>query len=197
MEKENKKKLKGFSLIESILAVFLVTFGIVTVFPLLGLSSSQTIDSRDQIIAAFLSQEGVELVRNIRDDNWAKKEDGIPGYDGAFEGLGNNFPNFSASNCLVSFPSGLAVPEIPECNSGGGGDRYLYLDGNGKYVTESSGNTKTRFQRKISIQYDVSKNTATVESMVIWSGGTFPATSACNTKSKCVYSSVVLTRWND
>jgi len=66
MNKENK----GFTLIEAMVALVLVTLA---VGPLLVLSTTTVnVASRieNNLIAANLAQEGIEVVRNIRDTNW-------------------------------------------------------------------------------------------------------------------------------
>ena len=67
--------LKGFSLMEALLATFLLSVGIVAVLSLMASSLRSSMVARDQEIATLLAQEGVELVRNVRDNNWADGND--------------------------------------------------------------------------------------------------------------------------
>src|SRR3989338_5479549 len=62
---------KGFSIIEVIISVFVIAVGLVSIIGLIAGSLRESINSRNQTIAANLVQEGVELVRNVRDNNWA------------------------------------------------------------------------------------------------------------------------------
>jgi hypothetical protein len=61
--------------------------------------------NRDYLIASMLAQEGLELVRNIRDSNWftsgANWDDGIRG-DGTFSMAYNSVPDFSVN--LINDP---------------------------------------------------------------------------------------------
>ncbi|OHA66878.1 MAG: hypothetical protein A3C04_02450 [Candidatus Wildermuthbacteria bacterium RIFCSPHIGHO2_02_FULL_45_25] len=61
---------KGFTLIEVIVAVGIITVGVVGVLSLVNQSLSLSTDLRNRIVATYLAQEGVELVRNMRDYNW-------------------------------------------------------------------------------------------------------------------------------
>lgn len=69
---------KGFTLIEVILAIFFITVGTAGVFSLLQRTFVLASVSADQLKAAYLAQEGVEIVRNIRDGNWLRQR-GDPG----------------------------------------------------------------------------------------------------------------------
>jgi prepilin-type N-terminal cleavage/methylation domain-containing protein len=75
MQQRQNKNKKGFSFIEVMLSVFLLSMGMVAAIILLGKGLRESIDSRNQLIASLLAQEGVELVRNIRDKNWVTPQD--------------------------------------------------------------------------------------------------------------------------
>ncbi len=60
----------GFTLLETIIAVGMVVVGLTTALALLGTSVSAVTIVRERITAANLVQEGVEVTRNIRDNNW-------------------------------------------------------------------------------------------------------------------------------
>ncbi|PJE69035.1 hypothetical protein COU96_01965 [Candidatus Shapirobacteria bacterium CG10_big_fil_rev_8_21_14_0_10_38_14] len=55
---------------EAIVAIFVITTGIVGVLSLVTQTISSATFSKDKLIAAYLAQEGIEIVRNIRDTNW-------------------------------------------------------------------------------------------------------------------------------
>ena len=54
---------------EAIVAIFVITTGIVGVLSLVTQTISSATFSKDKLIAAYLAQEGIEIVRNIRDTN--------------------------------------------------------------------------------------------------------------------------------
>ena len=75
----SKKNNTGFTLIEVIAAIFLIIVGLVGVlivvqqfFPTIKIASSQ-------LTAAYLVQEGIEIVRNIRDTNWLNGQEWTTG----------------------------------------------------------------------------------------------------------------------
>jgi len=65
-----KIKKTGFTLMEAIVAIFLITVGIVGTYALITMTISSATISKDKLVAAYLAQEGIEIVRNIRDTNW-------------------------------------------------------------------------------------------------------------------------------
>lgn len=186
--KKNNSVKKGFSIGEVLLAAFVLVVGLISIIQLMSKSTVQSIDSRNAIIASELSQEGIELVRNIRDNNWLSTP------PGSFGGV---FPNASMKNCLIDKDTPLS-----NCNNGVMGSRNLYIDSNGFYVHSSSGTTATPFQRKISLQYDNPPPTTTqvtVISKVVWgrTDGDFPTVANCSIGSKCVLTQDVLTKWGE
>ena len=187
---KSKKKYDGFSFLEAIISVFILAVGIVAVLPLLTTGIRDSSSSRDQMIAVFLAQEGVELVENFRDNNWAEDRD-------AFDG--ERFPANSKENCAVSWDSS----DLRDCNAGK--SFILYMDGNGYYTY--SGASETRFRRKVIIEYfdasggSVNMNLADwakITSVATW-GGSIPddpiSVSNCSTYSKCVFAEAILTKW--
>lgn len=62
---------KGFTLLESIIAIGIFTVGISVSINLISSSLTNAgVRTRDKIIAGYLAQEGIEAVRSIRDNNW-------------------------------------------------------------------------------------------------------------------------------
>jgi four helix bundle protein len=60
----------GFTLLEVIAAIFILTVGIGSAFILISQTLSATSLAKERLIASYLAQEGIEIVRNIRDTNW-------------------------------------------------------------------------------------------------------------------------------
>jgi len=65
---------KGFTLIETIVAIFLLTAGTVGSFSLIQKVTSFASISSSQFVASYLAQEGIEIIRNIRDTNYLKRQ---------------------------------------------------------------------------------------------------------------------------
>ncbi len=69
------KNQKGFSLLEVAIAVSIITIGFIGVSSLSNQSLQVEQTNRNTIIASMLAQEGLEIVRNIRDENWLEGRD--------------------------------------------------------------------------------------------------------------------------
>ena len=130
LERDSKKS--GFTLIEIIVAISVMTIGILAVYALIPKVVSVTGTSLDRFRASQLAREGVELVRNIRDTNWLS---------------GNNWDKYltnCADGCEMDYNDSIPVAYQ---------DRYLRIDSNGfyNYGPVSPANPETKFKRKIII----------------------------------------------
>ena len=143
-----RKKSAGFTVLEVILAITVLTIAVSGSFILI----SQTIGSVSQIqsrlIASYLVQEGLETIRNIRDSNWLKSQawdQGLEGGDcleGDYQtGAPPDYPLLTS--CYLPYPCDLPC-------------QYEHLlalgiDGNGFYSYNYTPENKTIFKRKITI----------------------------------------------
>ena len=103
---ENKKR-KGFSIGEVLLAIFVLSIGMIATFSLFNAGIKNLQNERDLIVASLLAQEGVEVVRNIRDNNWAERD------FSDITGVGRNKPpvfrdilyanNSTTKNCSIDY----------------------------------------------------------------------------------------------
>lgn len=64
------KASAGFTLLESMVAIAIFSIGISTAVFVITQSINVGTRTKNKIVAANLTQEGVEVVRNIRDRNW-------------------------------------------------------------------------------------------------------------------------------
>lgn len=62
----------GFTLVEVLIAMFVITVGVGGVFSLVRQNTTVAHNANLQFKASFLSQEGLEIARNIRDANLLK-----------------------------------------------------------------------------------------------------------------------------
>lgn len=67
MKKFLKQKNKGFTLVETLVAISIFTMSILGLMSILGKGISDTNYAKQKTIAAYLAQEGVEYIRNMRD----------------------------------------------------------------------------------------------------------------------------------
>ncbi|KPJ55201.1 hypothetical protein AMJ47_01680 [Parcubacteria bacterium DG_72] len=125
---ENKfKKSKGFSLAELLIACFIIASGVTASYMIVQQIFAQTFEASNRLTAAYLAQEGAEIVRNIRDTGW------IQGLDWTSNGLNVGCHEASYGDYSLTLCSG----------SGNYDDLsfYIYLNGN-----------TSIFKRKITIE---------------------------------------------
>lgn len=130
---------KGFTFIELLITILIVTIGLAGISSLFVRLVSQSRIVSSKLVAAYLAQEGIELVRNIRDGNWLERvawDDGISNGDWEIDYNDTGFTPYQA------------------------GGRYLKIDG-GFYNYESGQNTK--FKRRINISKAGSAISVSVE----------------------------------
>lgn len=80
MENFLNKQNKGFTILEVIIAIFFLTVGLGSAFGVIQKILSFSSITNSRLIAASLSQEGIEIVKNIRDTNYIEGDlwdDGI------------------------------------------------------------------------------------------------------------------------
>jgi len=134
---------KGFTLVETLVSLVILT---VALIPILNLSSSASRISstvQDNLIASGLTQEGIEVIRAIRDTNWFKDQ---PFDSGLSDGIYRVEWNSTTPLSLGSNPA-------------------LNLN-NGQY-TYSAG-TATKFKRTVTIT-KINAEELKIVSQVTWS----------------------------
>ncbi|OGI21711.1 MAG: hypothetical protein A3J06_00305 [Candidatus Moranbacteria bacterium RIFCSPLOWO2_02_FULL_48_19] len=178
-----KKTLRGFSLGEVLLAVFVLTVGVLSLTALMASSLRQSLESQNAVIAVELAQEGVELVRNVRDNDFAAGNDGFTAFDPGRKHCRADY-NDPAVSLDCDAPQGTA-------------SRYYLQYSGGLYAHTST--AVSRFYRYIFIDYNNGQKTALVRSFVYWGGTTALPTngnsSSCTALNKCVFTEVTLTNW--
>ena len=214
------RAVRGFSFMEVMTAMFVVTVGLVTVITLFSKGFVNSATDRDRIVAAGLAQEGVEIVKNIRDNSLA-----IPGNVG-FENFGplTAHPQHDHNQC------GLDYTDTIFDNSGGGQNCFntgnspenkfsLSLGANGFQAVA----TTQKWARVVYVFYNDNDNVTTtptyffddsadVVSIVWWGGSSSPPSSVpagndktkaiidsglsgCTASTKCVYATMHLDAW--
>lgn len=64
-----RKIEKGFTLIETVVAIAVLTIAVVGPMTLAARSLHATVNARNEFIATHLSEEGLEVIRSLRDNN--------------------------------------------------------------------------------------------------------------------------------
>lgn len=162
----------GFTLVETLVAVLLLTMTIILPYYAIQRSLTATFSARDDLIASSLAQEAIEYVRGVRDNNYLLGRTGadwLYGLDGgsaerncvsvpcSVDATRGSDVNLAVQQCLVQ--SG----QIPCYNV------PLYLSASTNLYTHQVSGTRSPYVRyvqleKISVQgqEDAVKVTATV-----------------------------------
>ena len=131
------KHHKGFTLIEVVAAISILTIGALGAFALIQRILAFSKTSSYRLTATYLAQEGLETIRSIRDSNWLEQRNNPAlAWDSGISAVSSynldyqrsSFPDFSCS-----------------------GD---YLKFNGAYYNcwpSSESNVQTNFQREITV----------------------------------------------
>ena len=135
---------RGFTLVEALVALFVLLLGVTPAFWLSSSSVNLAASVRNNLIAANLAQEGIEVTRAIRDRNW-------------FVALPQPFDTgLAAGTYQIQWDSDVVAPYA---------DAFLKTDVNGVYNYISG--TDTLFKRKLIIT-KVSAVELQVQSEVSW-----------------------------
>lgn len=136
----------GFSLMEVIIAVAVIITSLVVLISLISFSVSKIRMGRSEITGISLSQEGIEIIRNIRDSNWL-----------SYKRSPDNWrDDLGQGDWLVQYnePGLLSFANKP-----------LKIDSSGFYQYDDGNDTS--FYRKISIEH-INNNQIKVVSEVSW-----------------------------
>lgn len=139
----------GFTIFEVIMALFILTVAIGASVALITQTLVLVSVNESRAVASYLTQEGLEVVRNIRDSNWLLQR----------------------TNPVVSWKEGLAPGDYEvgysDTSLAAYADRYLLLDTANGFYSYAPGGLQTQFKRKISIT-DIDADTIEVTSLVSW-----------------------------
>lgn len=160
------KLTTGFTLVEVLVALFIFSISILAIMAVLSKGISDISVVKKKITAEYLAQEGIELMRNIRDSNII--EDPSGGWTSFMTGMANC--QNANNTCYIDNSSlnNLDNSNIIQC---GGSCLELYYD-NGRY--SSSGSTASGFTREVWV--DIvggvgSSNEIEIFSKVSWDTG--------------------------
>ena len=148
------KKSKAFTLMEVVVILFVLSIGILSVISLMRRSLQFKSLERNLVIATYLSQEGIEVIKNIRDTNIILGLD----YDN-FDGFGS--AGIGTSTYKVDYYGLLATSSISI------DDSILQFDNNGFFRHLESGENSI-FKRLITVRAETTASTS-IESWVRWS----------------------------
>ena len=141
-----KAKNSGFTIIELVISIFILVIAIIGVYSAFSTVVILTTGTSSRFTAAYLAQEGIEIVRNMRDNNWLNGRDWKTGISD------------SNTNCSIgceadyktgTLPALVLVPWVSDGN-------YLNIKDNNFYSYDKIGLfAPTKFKRKIIITPDI------------------------------------------
>lgn len=144
--------MKGFSFLEIAISILIATIVFVTISSLAFQSLIAADQSRDRYIATNLAIEGIEVIANIRVNNWITN--GSASWRNGLNDGANYIAQYNSAN-LVDNSS----------------NPYLHIDSNNNYCYVSiacSGATKqTKFKRQMQIS-TISNEQIKITSTVTW-----------------------------
>lgn len=129
---EKSKYNKGFTLMEVFIAMSVLAVGVVGAFGVLPVMIKNQTKNADSFLASQIANEGMELVRNLRDSNWLKEQDWKTGLSVSPSCL---------AGCEIDFNDLVMQPNQ---------NRFLQKDTDGFYQYNNSF-PDSKFKRKVTI----------------------------------------------
>ena len=149
----NSSYTKGFTLIETMVAISILITAITGPMVLAASSIRATRDARNELVATHLAEEGIEVLHNVRDNN-------VTNYPAGSWMMGI-LPNCSGSGCVVDVtaqdPTNVWAPAaVISCTAGCTNEsQVFYYKNTGLYRQFSAPLgapwVKTPFRRTISV----------------------------------------------
>ncbi len=143
---------KGFSIVEVFIAFFILTAGILVVYSTTHFPLRQTAAVNYKITAFYLAQEGIDIVRNIRDNNFQEGKNWL-------EGIPSN-------SCFSLDYRSDIIEEINDCEP-----VVLYFHSDEGYSHDDEEGSETMFKRII--ETNENNGELNITSTVFWGDGEY------------------------
>lgn len=163
---KTNKNSKGFTLVETLIAISIFTISILGMISILSNGITDTNYAKDKIIATYLAQEGIEFVRNIRDDSVLYNTTNS-GWSDFLNRTNNCIPigidvlGCSMKDDLSTTDNFASCADFSNCE--------LYINtGTNKYSSDPQSGDDSGFSRIITLTSGVSPNKVTITSSVSW-----------------------------
>ncbi len=147
----------GFTAVELIITIAILAFGVVGLYQAFTPFVSLNYRLSYRLIASYLAQDGLEIVRNLRDNNFVT---------GGQQSWNHGLLNCS-SGCEADYKTGTST-EAPENQLQHFNNNYLNINADGFYSYDTGvGSTPTRFQREVIIDR-IASDILKVHVIVTW-----------------------------
>lgn len=162
----------GFTIIETLVALAIFTFSIVGLIVITSQGIADTNFAKNKFVASYLAQEGIEIVRNVRDSGaltGAAWEDTFQ--QNALAGLGACFVSAQSTGCDIDADT-FAIDSCSAASRNGCGP-LRYDAATGAYILNSVNVDvlESSFSRVIALR-TISANEVEITSTVSWRQGT-------------------------
>ena len=154
---------------EMMVVISITTIGLLGISSLVIQNQQAQLVNKNYIIGSMLAQEGLEIIRNIRDDNWLDPSAG--GWNDDLDNSDNDL------TFVIDLEGRDFLDDIP--NDFNSDLTKLYIDGTNNdfytHFSDGGANQETNFRRLITITEDGVGNYIVVNSTVSWpvrGGGT-------------------------
>lgn len=165
--KRSKINKKGFTVLESLVAIALISTAISGTFAVVQANLSQSISIKDEVKAFYLAHEAVEIIRNKRDANQLDRI--LNGSSNSWlEGIAENAfdPCFFGKTCMVDAVSF----SLSSCSGGWGSCPNLKQDPNNFIYGYNGLWPDSNFKREIQIT-SINPTEISIEVRVSWVKG--------------------------
>ncbi len=171
LQKNTSRMRTGFTIIEMLIAVFIFTVSLTALMSMSAQGLKSTRNTQDRIVAEFLAIEGIEVVRNVRDQAFIAGYSGGT-WSGVFQGNtifgSNGCFNSATTACKFEFSSNKF--SLSDCTTDADCDIYIDEPSYHYDYDSSSPAVKSKYNRKIFIDSiaDSDDNEIEVRSVVTW-----------------------------
>lgn len=162
-------KTKGFTLVESLVAISILLAVITGAYSAAESGIKSSTSSKNQITAFYLAQEGMEQIRNMRDENALINRDADTSNDRNWlYGIASDSsdPCYFGKTCMVDALNSL----LAECSGGSGSCPVMRYDSESKFYGYNSSWGSSIFNREVRIT-SVSADEVSVLVSVSWARG--------------------------
>jgi len=151
MNKTINKFSKGFTLVESLVAIGILSLSIAATFTAVQSGIKTSIAAKDQITAFYLAQEAMEYIKNVRDVNALHSLSGsATSWLTSMSAVAGD-PCYFGNTCTIDSPTLSAGSSFAKCSGSFGTCPNLYQDSVTGLYTQTAGSNPvaTNFKREI------------------------------------------------
>lgn len=113
---------RGLTIVEALVTLVILSFGLIPAISILSSSTKLSSLIENNLIAAHLAEEGVEIIRSLRDENWLNSISHSNGLVGNWRVEWNtnsttNLPVAVGTNPTLNFDTSTGVYTYSNCGS--------------------------------------------------------------------------------